>query len=65
MANEIQREWFTLPEAHQYSGVSVRELRRLISAERLPASKLNPSQQGHVRVRRSDLNALLEGSPVR
>lgn len=65
MADEIERGWFTLAEAHQYTGISVRELRRLISDGRLPASKLNPAQQGAVRIRRAALDGLLAACPVR
>jgi len=65
MSTEVQQQWFTKPQAAVYSGISQRELSRLIASGRLKASKINSSRQGAVRIRRTDLDALLEGSPAR
>jgi len=57
--NEVQPRYFSMADASAYTGYSVRVLRQLIKDGRLPATKITASQQGHVRIRIDDLDALM------
>jgi excisionase family DNA binding protein len=63
--DEVQQRYLSLADAAIYSGLSVRLLRRLITDRRLPASKMSPAQQGRVRIRVDDLDALMASLRVR
>lgn len=60
--NHIQPEWLTLPHGGQYVDGSARTLKRLIAAGLLPAYRMGP--RGHLRVRRRDLDQLMEAHSV-
>jgi excisionase family DNA binding protein len=58
----VQSEWLTLTEAATYMGVHSKTLRRRVSEGNLPAVRMAGSRL--IRVRRSDLDALLTPIPT-
>jgi excisionase family DNA binding protein len=54
----------TYRQAADYSGYSEQHLRSLIKGGNLPASKSTPARSGRIRIKRADLDAMLESSRI-
>jgi excisionase family DNA binding protein len=59
---QVQPRWLDTAQASRDSGLSAKTLRRLIKSGRLPAGKVTESPQGHWRIKREDIEALLGGA---
>lgn len=59
-----KRPSLTIPQAAEYTGLSVRQIKRLVGERALPYWKTAASQQGHVMLDPDDLDQYIEDHRV-
>lgn len=64
MRAQVEARWLSLPDAAIYTGLTERTLRERISAGQLRAYRANDRPGSHYRIKREDLDSMIEANPV-